>query len=351
MAITIRNVVLGQDGAGSANFSLRNVTPLLGDGQDQVRVTYHANSTLTTAVANCSVGILTGGAADTASTPVELLFSGSHGFSISANSTITSDWANLTGFTQTDSLVCICDFGASNANDRRDPGISGSNCYTKSATASYNSTSSTGFSSNPSLVLLVTKIEVQSAAASTIYTNALPTGNSSSDGYSLRNICPVTASGKDQARVVFYSGTSAPTLVAAHCSIGIWDGTSNVPNTVSTPVELLFGGGHGFSLATGLIKTSDWVNLTGFTNANDLVVIIDVTSGNYGADTGATGTTGCFKAASSTYNSASGAGFTASANTCRVNGIIEVQSVATVLPTGWWIPQGFPGGGDRAIGY
>jgi hypothetical protein len=45
---------------------------------------------------------------NTIATPIELLFGGAHGFVLSADSTITSDWINL-NFLPTDTLVCVLD--------------------------------------------------------------------------------------------------------------------------------------------------------------------------------------------------------------------------------------------------
>ena len=68
-----------------------------GGGVSQVRVTFKAASATTSTITRCSIGLQAGSGDeyDTASTPVELLFSSVSGFSISSGATITSDWANL----------------------------------------------------------------------------------------------------------------------------------------------------------------------------------------------------------------------------------------------------------------
>lgn len=61
----------------------------------QVAVTFAAGSANGFAINNASIGIQSS-TYDTAATPVELTFNGGqHGFSISAGTTITSDWVNL----------------------------------------------------------------------------------------------------------------------------------------------------------------------------------------------------------------------------------------------------------------
>src|SRR5438552_4119351 len=72
----------------------------------QIRVTF-PSSNLGLNCAHCSAG-KAATAPNTAVTPVELTFSGGHGFSLGANSQIVSDWATL-AFTGTDQLVVVMD--------------------------------------------------------------------------------------------------------------------------------------------------------------------------------------------------------------------------------------------------
>lgn len=139
---TIFTDALGSDRADSQG-SFRCVIPITGGALDQVRVRFVSHSGLGWATTNVSIGIWTGVTMKTTATPVELLFSGSSGFSIGSGSTITSDWVNLTGFTSSDKLVVVMDFTSSAVSMRT--GVTGVDLnYLFGAVASYNSADPTG---------------------------------------------------------------------------------------------------------------------------------------------------------------------------------------------------------------
>lgn len=94
-------------------------------------------------------------------------------------------------------------------------------------------------------------------------------------GGSVRSRLTITSGSLGRVRATFQAGASGG-LVAAHCSIGVFGG--GFTQTTATPVELLFGGASGFSIAAGASITSDYVTLA-FTSADQLVAIIDETSG------------------------------------------------------------------------
>ena len=74
--------------------SVRQVLPVGNYIGTQIRVTFKAGDDGGLTVANAAVGISNGGG-DCTATPIELLFSAGHGFSLSAGATVTSDWATL----------------------------------------------------------------------------------------------------------------------------------------------------------------------------------------------------------------------------------------------------------------
>lgn len=106
----------------------------------------------------------------------------------------------------------------------------------------------------------------------TIFTDALGTDRADTGTGSFRNVIAITGGSLGQVRVTLKAGTGN-TYVLAHVGIGIWSGTTMI--TTATPVELTFSGASGCSIPAGTTLTSDWVNLSGFTSSNSLVVIED----------------------------------------------------------------------------
>lgn len=164
-------------------------------------------------------------------------------------------------------------------------------------------------------------------AQTTIYTSTLPGTDSGNAGISWRDVLTITGSGLGQVRVTFHTPGGTSTVVD-HASIGISTGTGTA--TTATPVELTFAGGHGFTYGTTAASfVSDWVNLSGFTGSNKLVVIMDLNAttggGDYSVNTSSTNATGTFYSASATWNVASPAGGT-SAGAYGFVALVETQS-------------------------
>jgi uncharacterized protein (TIGR02217 family) len=133
-------------------------------------------------------------------------------------------------------------------------------------------------------------------------------------GYSFRNICGSIVALSDgglSVRVAFATKSGGTDRFKTdHCSIGVWTGTDF--NTVSTPVELTFSGGHGFDIAHGETILSDWINLE-FSSSDKLVVVADIASGTYGpAQSSGQGSTVCGAKAGATYAAATVTGATGS---------------------------------------
>lgn len=142
-AQTIYSATLAVDSTGNENFSFRNLATGLSAGGNQVRVTFEAPSSGSCKVDRASIGVRASNA-DTTATPVELLFSGVSGFTISSGGILVSDWANLL-FSGSDTLVVVVDISSTNGNLRvRSSG--GDSDYEKAATASYNQATVSGFS-------------------------------------------------------------------------------------------------------------------------------------------------------------------------------------------------------------
>jgi hypothetical protein len=84
-------------------------------GAKQIRVTFEAAIAAGNwQVDHAAIGIWAGTGANTTNTPVELTFSGAHGFNIAQGATITSDWVTVPPFTTSNVLVVITDQNASN---------------------------------------------------------------------------------------------------------------------------------------------------------------------------------------------------------------------------------------------
>lgn len=170
----------------------------------------------------------------------------------------------------------------------------------------------------------------------TIFTDSLTADDNVNDGFSIRNVLVITGGAQGQVRVTFKASGSAAFKVD-HCSIGISNGTS--ANTTTTPTELTFSGGSGFSIALGQSITSDFVNFSGFISTDKLVVIFDVNSaagsGNYSDDNASTGNTNFFQAATVSWNVAAPTGFSSNINVNSGVSLIEVQPApggGTVVP-------------------
>ena len=110
-----------------------------------------------------------------------------------------------------------------------------------------------------------------------------------------------------QVRVTLYNVSNLSSITYDHVSIGVGTGAS--VGTTATPVELLFSGGHGVTVAPGATLASDWANLT-FAISDELIVDLDVNSGSTSAQyQGITNGEGWFAPGGSQYNTASGASF------------------------------------------
>jgi hypothetical protein len=140
-----------------------------------------------------------------------------------------------------------------------------------------------------------------SSGPTTIFTPnpALATNYSGLGGNSLRTVATITGSGAGRVCVTFLGGTSS--LVVAHASIGVWTGSNT--DTTATPVELKFSGVSGFTLSANGIIVSDLETLA-FTSSNKLVVVLDITSGDFEATTGSAVNSNSGLVGSASYNQA-----------------------------------------------
>lgn len=163
MATTIFSNALGTDRGDGGQPSFRNVLAITGGAQGQVRATFKSGSTAYV-LQNVSIGIWSGTTMITTATPVELLFGGASGFNIPGSSTITSDWANLTGFTSSDKLVVVLDYTVNATDASSDQsGPVGDTLWFLFGESSYNKANPTADGSWSSLgwVIGVTSIETQ----------------------------------------------------------------------------------------------------------------------------------------------------------------------------------------------
>lgn len=168
---TIFTQVLSNSNTGNASTSFRQQVTITAASLGQVRCTFQAGQTSPGwSTANCSIGVAAT-APNTAATPIELLFSGVSGFSIAANATITSDWANLSALI-TDTLVVVMDTSA-NGTIEIATGVTGANTFFKGG-ASFNASSVSGYSQIASDVFGVNLIETQAAAQAAASTVTMP---------------------------------------------------------------------------------------------------------------------------------------------------------------------------------
>ena len=155
----------------ASNLSNRSICAVTGASQGQVRVTFQAGTGTNMVTDHCSIGVSVGGGnpQNTTATPVELTFSGGHGFNIAANATIVSDWVNLS-FNSSATLVVVMEAVAS-SNIGRAALINGLWFGTP---PSYNVATTSGFTS-ANVIAGVIVIETQAgASASSILSLAVP---------------------------------------------------------------------------------------------------------------------------------------------------------------------------------
>ena len=108
-----------------------------------------------------------------------------------------------------------------------------------------------------------------------------PSGdNAGNNGFTVRVLTGTIGTGGTQVRCTWSAGTGG-TMSSPRASVGISSGVNT--NTVSTPVETLFGGGSGFAPipASGSV-TSDWTNLTSLTTDKIICLLYINTVGGVG---------------------------------------------------------------------
>lgn len=151
---------LDSNGGGAAGASFRMVSATLSTGGLQIRISVTADTASTGTVANFGIGVLSSGGA-TVATPVELLVGGAHGKVISAGVDFTTDWADLVT-TSSDKIVAIAD---QTSGSMRYGALMGNftAAYFKLLTASYNSSSDSGFTSGANPYFLKS-VEVRNRA-------------------------------------------------------------------------------------------------------------------------------------------------------------------------------------------
>lgn len=165
-----------------------------------------------------------------------------------------------------------------------------------------------------------------SFAQTTIFSETLNSSDSGNSGITIRSVLTITGGALGQVRATFTSpGGSATTF--DHASIGISNGTDG--DTTAIPVELTFSGGHGFTLSgAGGSVTSDFVNLSGFTSSDHLVVTLDFNAstggGVYGINTTTAGATG-YALVGASYNVVAPAG-QSNLGTYSIVATVQVQA-------------------------
>jgi hypothetical protein len=150
---------------------------------------------------------------------------------------------------------------------------------------------------------------------------------SNAANYTCRQLVgPVVGTG-NRVRVML-QGYTSDTCAVDNLSIGISNGTAG--NTVSTPVELLFSGGHGCVIPAGnTCIWSDWAELT-IADLNYLVVVFDYASSGATRRRYVASAYPCslyFKASTNSYDQATLTGYSTSAGQLWHVKAINVKTV------------------------
>jgi hypothetical protein len=156
------------------------------------------------------------------------------------------------------------------------------------------------------------------SGAVAIYSTAITTNSGGNTGNSMRS--PTATSGSSGTKVSIVAGCNTGTCSTGHVGICVQSATYNC---VATPVEVTFGGGHGFSLGTGAVLQSDFVALT-FSASATLIVIMDSTSSNQGFNNGSCGT--IYFQSTTSYNVQSPAGSWSTFTGCSF-GFSQIQAI------------------------
>lgn len=177
--MAINGTPIGGDGGAGLGTSVRVLTLPISGNWSKVRLTFLSSSVYGTALQNVGVGIWAGGA-NTTSTPLEALFTGSpyggvggHGFNAagSPNVFIVSDWVSMTVSSGV-SLVVIGDMSTTISSSLAyvdtpygwyvgSDKVGSPGSYYKPASQSYNIASPSGFISAPKATYSLYSVEVQ----------------------------------------------------------------------------------------------------------------------------------------------------------------------------------------------
>lgn len=314
--IAYSGVMDNQTFSALTSATVRSVMPVTGKrGAFRVRVTF-SNGTvgLAQTINNASIGIwdssTTSGlpTGNTTATPIELLFSGAHGFALPAvaNSSVTSDWVSLS-FSPSDRLIVIADYA--NISTKLADHITANNaagCLWFNAPAtSYNVSQNPGdwqFAS--AVIVLVTEIDDTSAVLSgngnlaandilglAALASFAGAGNFSADGYrGLSAACSFALSGglsastflieTAQANLALVGNLSASIAALLGCA-GTFSGAGGLSGV--TPFELQAALGSLPIAGTlranaGAVLTSGQVNLTGAGNLSAAAILLETAS-------------------------------------------------------------------------
>ena len=156
---TVFTQTLTTDQASWEGYTARNITSAVTTARGtQVRVTFEAPAAASTKADRASIGVHNGTASQTTATPVELLFSGVSGFTITTGGTLVSDWATMV-VPEGSKLVVIIDVAAAPASSFRYLGVADGH-YNKVG-ASYNEANPSGMTGPQATSLGFNKIEVK----------------------------------------------------------------------------------------------------------------------------------------------------------------------------------------------
>lgn len=154
--------------------------------------------------------------------------------------------------------------------------------------------------------------------------SALNANNAGNENTSFRQECLAISTAGSQVNVTFTAST-AGALTVLHASVAKVN-VATPPNSDTVPVELLFGGQHGFSILAGQTITSD--NVIFPVNASDNLLVIFDTAGSGGniriRTAGQTNSEYWTLGAAQSYNLQNVTGYGANANSTAVVSNVNV---------------------------
>lgn len=241
MATNVFSKTPATDNANWANYEFRqHCKVLLAGSLGQVRVTFQSGSQ-GLRITQASIG-LAATAPNISGAPTQLFFGGNAGFTIGANTTITSDWVNLS-FLSTDTLIVHGTFASSGVGQsaiKYNVDAQGDFYFKLLGTNDYLTGTVSGYSSSPSYVRGLTLIETQAPApaVTSVSPNSGPTSGGTAVTVTGTNFTGATAVmfGAANATSVAIVNSTTITCISPANTAGAYHVTVTTPSGTSAQV-------------------------------------------------------------------------------------------------------------------